>query len=301
MDPKRVVAVILLCLLPVTGSVQARALAAAAPSQSTPCVGATGKPTRVVWWILENHSYDQARGHMPYLDAKADACTILTDESAITHPSLPNYLALSGGSTFGIADDGPPADYAVDDDSIYQQLGGDWAAFMQSMPANCELSNDSPYLVRHNPPAYFTPIRSACGQQDVPYSELQARLDAGSLPTLTVVVPDKCHDGHKNRCPGGDTLDGQAQQADDYLASELPSIIASPQYQSGSLLVVVTFDEGHRDNQVYTVLLGATVRPGATIDTHLTHYSLLAYVEKLAGVPCLKDACTAPILAGVGL
>jgi len=261
MDPKRVVAVILLCLLPVTGSVQARALGAAAPSQSTPCVGATGKPTRVVWWILENHSYDQARGHMPYLDAKADACTILTDESAITHPSLPNYLALSGGSTFGIAHDGPPADYPVDDDSIYQQLGGDWAAFMQSMPDNCQLSNDSPYLVRHNPPAYFTPIRSACGQQDVPYSELQARLNAGSLPTLTVVVPD----------------------------------------QSGSLLVVVTFDAGRRDNQVYTVLLGATARPGATIDTHLTHYSLLAYVEKLAGVPCLKDACTAPILAGVGL
>ena len=135
----------------------------------------------------------------------------------------------------------------------------------------------------------------------MPYSELQARLDAGSLPKLTVVIPDKCHDGHKNGCPGGDTLDGQAQQADDYLASELPQIIASPQYQSGSLLVVVTFDEGHRDNHVYTVLLGATLRPGTTIADHLTHYSLLAYVEQIAGVPCLNEACTAPVLSGAGL
>jgi len=300
MNPKRLVALALVCLLPMTGSAGART-AAAVPSQAAPCVAAAGAPTHVLWWVLENHSYDQARGHMPYLDAKADACAILTDEWAITHPSLPNYLALSGGSTFGIADDGPPAVYPINDASVYQQLGNDWAAFMQSMPANCELSNDSPYLVRHNPPAYFTPIRSACGQQDAPYSELQARLDAGSLPTLTVVVPDKCHDGHKNNCPGGGTLDGQVTQADDYLASELPNIIASPQYQSGKLLVVVTFDEGHRGNQVYTVLLGATIRPGTTIDTYLTHYSLLAYVEQVAGVPCLNEACIAPPLTGPGL
>jgi phosphatidylinositol-3-phosphatase len=301
MNPKRLVALALVCLLSLTGSAGARTASAAAPSQAAPCVSVAGAPTHVLWWILENHSYDQARGHMPYLDAKADACAILTDDWAITHPSLPNYIALSGGSTYGVDGDGSPAKYPVDGASVYEQLGGDWAAFMQSMPENCRLHNARPYVVRHNPPAYFTSIRSACDAQDVPYSELQARLDAGSLPTLSVVVPDLCHDGHKNSCPGGDTSDGQAQQADDYLASELPSIIASPQYRSGSLLVVVTFDEGHGDNHVYTVLLGATIRPGTAIDTHLTHYSLLAYVEQLAGVPCLNEACSAPPLTGAGL
>src|SRR4051794_24510259 len=300
MDPKRVIAVILLCLLPMTGPVQARTVAVA-PSEPKPCVAATGKPTRVLWWILENHSYDQARGHMPYLDAKADACVILTDEWAITHPSLPNYLALSGGSTFGITDDGGPKTHPINDASIYQQLGNSWAAFMQSMQTNCQLTSQTPYMARHNPPTYFTPIQSACAAQDLPYTALQTRLNAGSLPPLTLVVPDKCHDGHKNTCPGGDTRDGQAKQADDYLASELPKIIASPQYQSGSLLIVITWDEGHSDNRVYTVLLGATLLPKTTIPTHLTHYSLLAYVERLAGVPCLKEACTAPALSGVGL
>jgi phosphatidylinositol-3-phosphatase len=299
MNPTRVIVVILSCLLLVPGSVQARGLSIVS-SESMPCVETTGTPTRVLWWVLENHSYDEARGHMPYLDEIADACTVLTDEWAITHPSLPNYLALSGGSTFGVTDDGSPSDRPIDDASIYQQLGDSWAAYLQSMPANCYPSNASPYTAHHNPPAYFTPVQTACQTQDVPYTELQARLDAGSLPTLTVVVPDKCHDGHKNSCPGGDTLDGQALQADDFLASELPKVIASPQYQSGSLLVVVTFDEG-RDNHVYTVLIGATVPPASTIDTHLTHYSLLAYVERLAGVPCLKEACTAPVLAGPGL
>jgi hypothetical protein len=109
---------------------------------------------------------------------------------------------LSGGSTFGVDGDGSPAKYPVNDASVFQQLGGDWGAFMQSTPENCRLRNASPYAVRHNPPAYFTPIRSAYADQDVPYSELQTRLDAGSLPTLTVVVPDTCNDGHKNSCPG---------------------------------------------------------------------------------------------------
>lgn len=300
MNAKRVIVAFVACLLPVAGSVQARALAVA-PTESKPCVGTAGKPTRVLWWILENHSYDQARGHMPYLDAKADACVILTDEWAITHPSLPNYLALSGGSTFGITDDGGPKKHPINDASVYQQLGGSWAAFLQSMQTNCQLRSETPYMARHNPPAYFTPITSACAAQDVPYTALQARLNAGSLPTLSLVVPDRCHDAHKNTCPGGDTRNGQARQADDFLASELPKIIASPQYQSGSLLVVITWDEGHSDNRVYTVLLGATLLPKTTIPTHLTHHSLLAYVERLAGVPCLKEACTAPALSGVGL
>src|SRR3954471_3999917 len=107
MNPRRLIAIVLLCLLLVTGSVHASAMAVA-PSVSKPCIGATGKPMRVLWWILENHSYDQARGHMPYLDETADACAVLADEWAITHPSLPNYLALSGGSTFGVDDDGSP-------------------------------------------------------------------------------------------------------------------------------------------------------------------------------------------------
>jgi len=300
MNAKRVIVAFVACLLPVAGSVQARALAVA-PTESKPCVGTAGKPTRVLWWILENHSYDQARGHMPYLDAKADACVILTDEWAITHPSLPNYLALSGGSIFGITDDGGPKKHPINDASVYQQLGTSWAAFLQSMQTNCQLRSETPYMARHNPPAYFTPITSACAAQDVPYTALQARLNAGSLPTLSLVVPDRCHDAHKNTCPGGDTRNGQARQADDFLASELPKIIASPQYQSGSLLVVITWDEGHSDNRVYTVLLGATLLPKTTIPTHLTHHSLLAYVERLAGVPCLKEACTAPALSGVGL
>src|SRR6476646_2888580 len=101
MNPNRLVALSLVCFLAFTGSAGART-APAAPTQSAPCTPAAGAPTHVLWWLLENHSYDQARGHMPYLDAKADACAVLTDDWAITHPSLPNYLALSGGSTFGV-------------------------------------------------------------------------------------------------------------------------------------------------------------------------------------------------------
>jgi hypothetical protein len=39
----------------------------------------------------------------------------------VAHPSLPNYLAMSGGSTLGVTDDGPPSSHAIDQPSVFGQ------------------------------------------------------------------------------------------------------------------------------------------------------------------------------------
>ena len=44
---------------------------------------------------------------MPWTYQLGSAYGYATDFHAMTHPSLPNYLAIAGGSTFGVQDDGP--------------------------------------------------------------------------------------------------------------------------------------------------------------------------------------------------
>src|SRR6266508_2128683 len=68
-----------------------------------PCTGAA--PPRyehVVTIGMENHGFSQVVGHSPFLNALADRCGLATDYRAVTHPSLPNYLALVSGSTQGL-------------------------------------------------------------------------------------------------------------------------------------------------------------------------------------------------------
>ena len=57
--------------------------------------------------VEENHAYSQIIGspEAPYWNFLASEGSSLTDFHALTHPSLPNYLALIGGSTFGLTTD----------------------------------------------------------------------------------------------------------------------------------------------------------------------------------------------------
>ncbi len=75
-----------------------------------PCRG-TRPPRRyahVVWIWFENHSANQVIGssEAPYINAIARTCGQATRYSAISHPSLPNYIAATSGGTQGITDDG---------------------------------------------------------------------------------------------------------------------------------------------------------------------------------------------------
>ena len=293
--------VLMMMLVALVGGGAGSATAAA----SNPCTGATGVTyTHIIFWMLENHALSTTRGHMPYLDGVADGCAYLNNETAITHPSLPNYLADTSGSTWGITADGPPSTYPISGNSIFQQVGSNgWKAWAQSMSVPCKLNGGSPYAVRHNPATYYTAIRNDCKVNDVNISNMQAGLsDPATEPTYMMVIPDVCHDAHPNTCAGGSTDAGRIKQADDYLASELPVILNSPDFQAGNTLLVITWDEGHKTDQtVYTVLVGPSIVPGTVITSNLTAYSLLAYAENVAGVPCLQNACSAPTLTGPGL
>jgi hypothetical protein len=61
--------------------------------------------------VFENHSYKQIIGSSsaPYFNQLAGKCGLATNATALRHPSLPNYIGLTSGSTQGITDDGSPS------------------------------------------------------------------------------------------------------------------------------------------------------------------------------------------------
>jgi len=100
-----VVTVILLAL-----NLSSGASATATISVNTPCGSvATTTYTHVVWIMLENQGYSVVGSpSAPYFNELSDQCGLATNYYAISHPSLPNYVALTSGSPQGITDDGEP-------------------------------------------------------------------------------------------------------------------------------------------------------------------------------------------------
>jgi len=272
--------------------VAGNAVAATTVSASNPCSGTPTTYNHVIVYIMENNSIKQSRHHMPFLDSLAAKCAYMTHEHAITHPSLPNYMALTGGSTFGITKNADPKTDAVDENSVFQQVPG-WRTWAQGMGTNCHLVDSNNYVVHHNPAAYYLPIRSECKAWDVPLKGHLAVDLSGGGPTLGVVIPDNCNNAHfEPTCSGGSDREARLRIADNYLKARMQTILNSEAYHRGHTLVIITWDEGSGSNKVYTVLAGPSLN-GQVITTESTHYSLLRLIEKIVGVSCLNNACTA--------
>jgi phosphatidylinositol-3-phosphatase len=256
------------------------------PHPSGPCGATTTPPAtyqHVVWIVMENKTYSQIIGssNAPYINKLADQCGLATSFYAETHPSLPNYIAMTSGSTQGITDDNDPSSHPLTAPSIFSQLNAGWRSLEESMPSNCYLSNSGQYAVRHNPAAYFTNIRTQCAAQDQPLTDppdLSAK--------FTFITPNLCNDMHSCSVASGDS----------WLATWMPKIFNSSQYQSGSMAVVVTWDEDdYSDSQhIATLVISPSTPAGTKAGTTFNHYSLLRTTEELLGITTyLGNASTA--------
>jgi hypothetical protein len=246
---------------------------------SSPCgKNSTTSYSHVVWIVMENQGYAVVgSSSAPYLNSIANVCGLATQDYAVSHPSLPNYVALTSGSTHGIADDGEPSQHPLSVPNIFSQLGTNWSALVESMPSSCDHVTSGEYAARHNPAVYYPSLASTCQQNDVP---LTLPLDLSKK--FTFIVPNVCSDMHS--CP--------VATGDRWLSQYVPMIIASPQYQAGSLALFITFDENdlQSSNKVPTLVIAPSVPRGLRVAKRFTHYSLLGTTESLLNLPLLSGA-----------
>ena len=97
----------------------------------------TSKNSHVVVIVMENKENSDVLGNAaaPYLNALVRRYGLATQSFAITHPSLPNYLALTSGSTQGITSDCTSCSVAAP--NIVDQLtsaGISWKAYLEDYP-----------------------------------------------------------------------------------------------------------------------------------------------------------------------
>jgi phosphatidylinositol-3-phosphatase len=282
-------------------SAGARALdrnAVRAPSPSHLC-GTTRvrRPyRRVVWVVFENKQYSQIIGsaNAPYINSVANQCGLATNFYAEAHPSLPNYIAMTSGSTQGITDDSGPSSHPLSVPSIFSQLGSGWKSLQEGMPSNCYLSNSGNYAVRHNPATYYTNIAGQCAAQDVPL---------GTTPDLsarfTFITPNLCNDMHS--CPSQSDIATETKTGDTWLSGFLPKLLSSSQYTAGNTVIFITWDEDDyntaNNNRIATIVVSPSTPAGAKVTTRYDHYSMLRTTEELLGLSFIGNASSASSLA----
>lgn len=255
---------------------------------------------------MENKEYEQIIGSpdAPYLNRLARRKVLLTQEYAITHPSLPNYLAITGGSTFGITSD--CTDCNVKGRNLVDQLEADgisWKAYMESMPSPCykgSSAGTSPndYAKKHDPFMYFNDVRNDAARckKIVPFTQFHGDLKRG-LPRFAWITPNECNDMHS--CP--------IATGDAWLKAWVPKII--PALGSNGILMVL-FDEGSSDTgccslgtgggHVVAVIAGPGAKNSTKIRAAADHYSLLRLIEDEWGFRRLRHAAdsTTPTIDG---
>lgn len=213
--------------------------------------------------------------------------------------------------------------------------GKTWKGYMEDMGTPCrhpalntpddtqKAKAGDQYAARHNPFVYFASITGspACANQVADLKNLPADLsNANTTPNLTYITPNLCNDGHDAPCVDGQP--GGLESADAWLRNWVPVITGSPAFKQDGMLIV-TFDEaeppdataccgegpgpnaplpgitGPGGGRTGTLVLSPQTKPNTTSATPYNHYSLLASIEDIFGLPYLGYAAS-PGLARFG-
>jgi Phosphoesterase family len=267
-------------------SAQGAEAATGAPATPPPA-----KVTKLLVVVEENHSLAQMKRGMPYTFRLAKRYGYAARYDALTHPSLPNYVGIVGGTTHGIHDDATPAAHRLEGRSVFGQARAHTRSaglYAQHMPRPCATHSSGRYAVKHNPWTYFVDERRQCRSHDNSMISFGSDVTAGALPRVGMVIPDLKHDAH----------DGTLKQADAWFRSIMSTVLAGPDWKSGHLAVVLTADEDDHahGNRVLTVVVHPSQRHHV-VRRALNHYSLTRLYDEVAHLPYLHHARTATSMA----
>ncbi len=187
-------------------------------------------------------------------------------------------------------------------------------------PTATQTSSSGPYATFRNPFVYFQSLTGspACAADDVGLNELKTDLAAPrTTPSLSYIVPDRCHDGNPTPCSAG--APAGLAPADAFLEKVVPEILASKSYKENGLLVI-TVDEAPSSGEfadsssccgqpkfanvpasataltprgggsVGALLLSPFIKHAVTDQEAYNHFSLLRTIEDLFGLKHLGYA-----------
>ncbi|WP_419421351.1 alkaline phosphatase family protein (plasmid) [Legionella sp. D16C41] len=228
----------------------------------------------VVVIVFENTNSSDVLSQ-PFFKSLTTKGAYLSQFSAITHPSEPNYLALIGGSTFGVTDDSIHNINAKHLGDLLNEKGLSWKAYAEAYPGNCfQGAVSGTYYRKHEPFISFVDVQNNASEcaKIVSGQQFFSDLAADKLPTYSLYVPDINNDGH----------DTGIAFADNYFSKTFGPIFNNASVMDNTLFII-TFDEddGSAANKIYTTFLGAGVKPGITSTIKYTHYSTLKTIEDI--------------------
>ena len=246
----------------------------------------------------ENHSYEDVIGNtqMPYYNNLIQQYALATQFYADQHSSLPALMWLVAGAS--VEPNNATTSCHHTEDNIVRELlkkGYTWRSYQEHLPsAGFEglYSPDGKYYRRHNPLIDFSDVCPGSGQEknSVPFSQMEADWADNTAVNYAYITPDTDEDAHNGTLAG----------ADQWLAANVPAILARPEFQSGGDgLLFIVWDEGtlSTDNRcsstvkrgcggrTATLVIGPQVKPG--------YQSTVTYHNENV----LKTVCTAMGLA----
>jgi hypothetical protein len=228
----------------------------------------------------------------PTFNAMARRYARLASYYGVTHPSLPNYLALVSGSTQGVTNDctscGVSARNLAD---TLEGAGKTWKLYAEGLPRPGFTGPFAGrYAKKHAPFLYFRDITGTPARLDnvVPLTVMRADLSAGTFPDFALVVPDLCNSMH----------DCSVSTGDAWLRSTLPPLLKLPK-----TVVFVVFDEGSSNarggGHVPALALGTAVRAHTRFSPGTGHYGLLRTIEAAWHLPLLGGSSNARAITGI--
>jgi hypothetical protein len=279
-----------------------------------------------VWIVMmENTGYDSLIGNQnaPWINQAAATYGFATSSYGVTHPSQPNYIAITSGSTNGVPDDN---DITVDVPNIVDQLeahGKTWRDYQQSLslctgptPKLNSSCGDALYERKHNPFVSYLDVQNSPARMAnvVDLSQLDADLASGNVADYNFIAPDQCHDMHGHGTPDAcnyGNVQGLISTGDSFLQDLVGKITSAPSW-NGNSVIVVTWDEsdytgsptdfGFGDTSgcctadpggghVVTIVISHSDHQSRQSDVPYNHYSVLGTIQDGWHLGCLANTC----------
>jgi hypothetical protein len=240
----------------------------------------------------------------PYINSLANQNTLLTNYTAITHNSDPNYVAIAGGGTFGhTAGSGGLTSNCITTCTFnvpslgdrVDQAGKTWKQYADGANGDCDTSQHGSYYPDDVPFYYFPTMKNNLGYCQAHWQPLtQMFTDLQSTATTPNFVwfdADDCNDMEACGIAAGDT----------WLSNTLPKLFSSPAWTTQRSLLLITWDEDGngspggfgpgQTNQVATIVIGSqnTVKTAYHSAARYDHYSTARTIEQALGLAPLTS------------